>query len=354
MQRRSLGAIAAVAVLVAGLAACSSGGTPSGGSTPSAGGSKWDSVVAAANKEGSVTVYTVIGDENQRNELVAAFNKEYPSIQVNLIRLDSGPLTARVASEMQAGSQTADVMELVDNIIYTQHPEYFRSMTTATVPNLAKWPAKYVGPDDKYIHNLANEFIVEYNKTLVKDVPKTWKGLADWSQLKKAQLADPNSSGSFMGWSMFIDDKLGDDVLAKYGKGVGGVFQSSATAAQQVAAGEIPVGIPSVKDLTSAAVRQGAPVVRQSMTPTIGTSHMWALPKSKGGHPNAGLVWMNFIMSKSAAKITCNGGDDFPIAYSDIKGCPQVPKDLTLIADYFPKLDDTVRAHINDVLGLDK
>jgi len=353
-RRKMITAMAAMGIVgTLALSGCADTGTGTpAGDADVAAPQGFDAIVEAAKQEGQVTVYTSIGNEAVRNALVDGFQNEYPEIVVDMIRLDSGPLTARVASEMEAGSPTADVMQLVDNVLYDDNPEWFRQITPDVVPNVANWPDRFIASEKTYIHQQANEFIVAYNTDQAEDVPATWEELATWDKLGDALMANPNSSASFMGWAMFIRDKFGDELLTKFADNVGGMFESSATAAQQVAAGEVPVVFPSVKELTTAAVSQGAPVERQSTDPVIGTSHIWAMPDSKGGSPNAGALFLNFMMSKEAAQITCMAGDNFPVAYDDIPDCPIVPEGLALVADYFPDLTDEVRAEINDALGL--
>lgn len=313
----------------------------------------WAKVVEAAEQEGSVNVYTITANEDVRNELVKQFEAQYPKIKVELTRMESGALTARVAQEIEAQAPTADVMGIVDNIIYTQHPDWFRDLR-GQVPNMDKyWPEKWVAADGTYVHQQANEFIISYNTQKIQgEVPTTWDALADWDGLSQGIMADPRASNSFMGWAMFIRDKFGDDVLAKFGKGVGSVFDSSATAAQQVAAGEVPLVFPAVRELTTAMLNAGAPVERLHTEPVIGTTHIWALPKSTGGHPNAGQVFLNFMLSRDAATLTCQKGDNMPVAYDDIPDCPIASEDMTLVTDYFPKLDDTVKNEIAGILGL--
>ena len=333
-------------VLGLGVAAC--GGNDEGNDTPktpagtqAGGGSDdWEAVLEAANAEGRVAVYNTIANEEVRNTLVEMFEEQYPEITVEMTRLESGALTARIAQEIEAEAPTADVMQLVDNIVYDQHPDWFRDMR-GLVPNMDEyWPDKYVAANGTYVHQQANEFIVSFNTDKVAGaVPDTWEELSTWSGLGEAILLDPRASGSFMGWAMFIRDKLGDDVLADFGKNVGGLSDSSATAAQQVAAGEIAMALPAVKELTTVMLNAGAPVERQHTEPVIGTTHIWAMPNGQGGNPNAARVWMNFMLSREAVSLTCQKGDNMPVAYDDIPDCPIAP-DMSLVADYYPKLND--------------
>lgn len=350
------GVIAGLLALTA--TACSDSASEPGGSPPASVGTDgqaggWEAVVEAAKQEGVVVVYTAIANEQVRNDLISTFEAQYPGITVEMTRMESGAMTARIAQEIEAQAPTADAMQLVDNIMYDQHPDWFRDMR-GQIPNMDEfWPDKYIASTGTYVHQQANEFIVSFNTSKVAGtVPDTWAELSTWEGLGDAILLDPRASGSFMGWAMFIRDKLGDDVLADFGRNVGGLGDSSATAAQQVAAGEIPMALPAVKELTTVMVNAGAPVERQHMEPVVGTTHIWAMPNGASGHPNAARVWMNFMLSKDAAALTCQEGDNMPVAYDDIAGCPIAPE-MSLVADYFPGLDDTVRAEVTQLLGLE-
>jgi ABC-type Fe3+ transport system substrate-binding protein len=309
-------------------------------------------VVEAAKAEGRVVVYTTIGNEETRNTLVEMFEERHPEIVVEMTRLDSGPLTARIAQELEAGAPTADAMQLVDNVIYDEHPEWFRDMR-GLVPNLDEyWPDKYVAANGTYVHQQAMEFIVSFNSDKIEgDVPDTWEELSTWDGLGEAILLDPRSSGSFMGWALFIRDKLGDEVLADFGKNVGGLSDSAATAAQQVAAGEVALALPAVKELTTVMLDAGAPVVRQRTEPVIGATHIWAMPDGQDGNPNAARVWANFMLSRDAVALICQKGDNMPVAYDDIPDCPMAPE-MSLVADYLPVAED-VRAEVAQTLGLE-
>src|SRR5580700_11061091 len=98
--RRTAAAVGAVTVMTLAVAACGSSGsssTAAAGSSASGGGTNcvanmdktdagvlpadWCSVVATADKEGKVIVYTTTPTE-QLTPVIAAFNKIYPDIQV--------------------------------------------------------------------------------------------------------------------------------------------------------------------------------------------------------------------------------------------------------------------------------
>src|SRR4029079_14748497 len=69
---------------------------------------KWDETLAAARKEGKVTV---VGspDPVMRNEVIPAFEKRYPGIKVDYLAGRSAELVERVKLERGSGIFSTDV-----------------------------------------------------------------------------------------------------------------------------------------------------------------------------------------------------------------------------------------------------
>lgn len=113
-------ALAVAAGLMLATAACSSGSSSSpstsggGASGSPTSSTSYDSMTtaqltAAANTEGTVTWYTTFADSDVQ-PIVAAFNKTYPNIKVNALRLSASQIPARVITEQRGGKFNADVI----------------------------------------------------------------------------------------------------------------------------------------------------------------------------------------------------------------------------------------------------
>jgi len=92
-------------------AACGSGSGTSAAPAPS---SSLDSLstaqlAAAAAKDGSLTWYTTFSDDDVQ-PIIAAFNKAYPNIKVNALRLSASQIPARIITEQRGGKFNADVV----------------------------------------------------------------------------------------------------------------------------------------------------------------------------------------------------------------------------------------------------
>jgi iron(III) transport system substrate-binding protein len=103
-------------VVVAVVAGCSSsspatssgcGSSTSG--TASSGTSAFDQTVAAANSEGSATLYTP-AQQPIVDAWTCGFEKAYPKIKLSVFRASPGQLDAKLAAEQQAGTAGADVL----------------------------------------------------------------------------------------------------------------------------------------------------------------------------------------------------------------------------------------------------
>lgn len=115
-RRRFRVAVPAVAAgLALSLAAC--GGSSGGGdnaAAPASSSSSFDNMStsqlqAQAKKEGSLTWYTTFADDDVA-PMVAAFNKEYPGIKVNSVRLSADKIPPRLLTEQRGGKFNADVV----------------------------------------------------------------------------------------------------------------------------------------------------------------------------------------------------------------------------------------------------
>jgi iron(III) transport system substrate-binding protein len=96
--------------LVASVAACGSSSTGNN----SASGANYNSMspadlASAANAEGQVTWYTTFASTDVQ-PIIAAFNKTYPKIKVNALRLSASQLPPKIITEQRGHQFTADVV----------------------------------------------------------------------------------------------------------------------------------------------------------------------------------------------------------------------------------------------------
>ena len=111
-RSKSLAALGAASVATVLLAACgSSGGSSSAaGAGPASNGTQSIAqLLPAANKEGQVVWYTTFVS-SEITPIIQAFNKQYPQIKAQSLRLSADQIPPRVLTEQKGGSYDADVI----------------------------------------------------------------------------------------------------------------------------------------------------------------------------------------------------------------------------------------------------
>ncbi|MGH3495424.1 MAG: hypothetical protein ACRDQ1_19650, partial [Sciscionella sp.] len=108
---RDLGIAVGILALAGTTAACGSGG---GGSSQNTDVQKLASMSTAqladaAAKEGSLTWYTTFSDKDVPST-IKAFNKQYPKVKVNALRLSADKIPPRIITEQRGGKFSADVV----------------------------------------------------------------------------------------------------------------------------------------------------------------------------------------------------------------------------------------------------
>ncbi len=298
-----LGASMAVAAIA--LVGCSATpATPEETSTGSPDSAAWDEIVAAAEAEGSVTIYssqipTILTDS------AAAFMEEYPNIQVNAVRMTFGDLMTRYDAELSAGAETADLLETPLGAAAFSNPEWFADLDD-TMPNLAEYSADSI-VDDKVVALNGFPYIIAFNTDKIdkKDIPTTWEGLTDPEFKGVGVLTDPRTSAAYTSWAYLMDETYGDDYLKALGNQGWGLVDSGVTAAQQVAAGAYELAAPVVPTHLTELLAQGAPIDFVMPTP-VHLSFQDTGVTAEASHPNAAKVFLNWYMGEEGQKIACN------------------------------------------------
>src|SRR3546814_818784 len=108
------------------------------GAAPSAaefGGAK---LIKAAEQEGQLVLYTA-NQLASEQDMVAAFNKRFPSIKVAIVRAPGSRLATRIETEVSAHKLTADVIDMSDRGLVANFQDVFANYAP---PNANLYPAK--------------------------------------------------------------------------------------------------------------------------------------------------------------------------------------------------------------------
>lgn len=182
MTTRIATAIAAVAASALLLAGCSPATeTPSGSTPPS-----------TSDLTGSITVYSPGAGEY--GAVVEAFNKEYPGITVNMVRLVGQELTTRIQSEVTSGQHVADVV--LSSTAGSGGPwvpdsvDWYEPYLPAAAADLAP---EFVNKDDGWFMPFSAIFGLAYNADAIdeSDAPGSWDALLDPEWKGRIVISDP-------------------------------------------------------------------------------------------------------------------------------------------------------------------
>ena len=208
---------------------------------------------------GTITLYTseTLTDVQL---YVNQFERLNPGTQVEVFRLGTTELVARLSAEMAAGSPSADVIWFADMALFEDF--------AASGDLLQIAPAEAVNIPERYVYfdGMAYEArliyqVVAYNTNVVSDGVSGWADLIDPQWRGRVGSASPFTSGATLTQAATLsdDDRFGWEYYralaaneAVVGGGNGGV-------ANRIATGEFALGL-TIDFMARAQMAQGAPV----------------------------------------------------------------------------------------------
>jgi ABC-type Fe3+ transport system substrate-binding protein len=277
----------------------------------------------AALAEGQLTLYTSATDAESQ-VYIGGFQKRYPGIKVDWIRLSSGPQNTRFLAEHDAGTVNADLLHSGSSQIEQEHPELFEALTPDFIPNRAN--SKVATTNSSYVVVYAQPQGVGYNTDLVKPDDfkahmQSWKDAADPYWKGKIALIDPFSNTSAMAWYKMMWETYGDDWIRGLVANNAGYAVSSQPAAQSVAAGANAVALPLTFLHVTSLRDKGAPVeVTLLEGPMTGIESTMGIPKG-AKHPNAARLFVNWMLGPDAQSSACGFKSVMPVLDSATGDC---------------------------------
>jgi iron(III) transport system substrate-binding protein len=294
---------AVAAGLAISLAACGTNGN-GGNSNPAAAGSALDSMstadlAAQANSEGSLTWYTTFADDDVQ-PLVAAFNKLYPKVKVNALRLSADKIPARVITEQRGGKYNADVVS-GDSPQLAQLQQVgallaYTPKDLAALPSGLRLPPGYEGV--VYLVTTA----LAYNPTVLREknlpVPVDWTTLTQpaW----KGQFSiDPSA----VNWYDSLVKQMGHDqalaLVTKLGENSPVFVESHTQALTDVQAGE-PVGAATAYGYKASSLKKKTPDQVEFVNTSPLPASLTLVDVAKNPpHPAAARLFEDWIVSQA-------------------------------------------------------
>lgn len=281
------------------------------GSAQSSWQKQWEQVLAAAKKEGQVTIYIY-----RYEALLQDFKREYPAINVVSVTGRGTELTNRIMAERRAGKFLVDVYSGGTNSLYntlykgkTLDP-IKPALILPEVTDLTKWwnnEHRYADPEGQYIFSYIgspSNSQLSYNTKLVD--PKEFKSYWDITNPKwkgKIVSLDPREAG--LGGTMqfyYYSPELGPEFIKKFFGGMEITYvKNFRQMTDWLAQGKFAICL-GCKD-SMRAKNQGLPVDdfdtnewKEGSSFSAGGGSMGLM--NQAPHPNAAKVFINWFLSR--------------------------------------------------------
>ena len=273
-----------------------------------------NTLYAAAQKEGLVVSFDTGPEWANWKSLFRDFKKRYPEVEITYN--DIGSAATVVALDKSRRRPQADTAY------------YFAASAVDAVKkdvvapfkpvNFDKLPPVFKDPEGRWftIHTLNIAFLV--NKKLVKNVPTSWADLLKPEYKSSVVYLDPRSTGvgqvlvfaaAYANGGSTDNVKPGTDYLGQLHASGNVLRVEGTTPYAKFLKGEIPIWISYENDGLKAKYADGMGDAAEVVIPkeaSVAAPYGISLVKN-GPNPNAGKLWLNFIMSEAGQSLFAQG-----------------------------------------------
>jgi ABC-type Fe3+ transport system substrate-binding protein len=283
-------------------------------------------LIEGAKKEGKLVWYSTLIVDQLVRPVKAAFEKEYPFVQVEFFRGNTERVVQKAVAEHQARRYDVDILDGTTSPTLANKAGIMQRFYS---PSLNDYPAEL--KDGQGIWGATNLYFLTlgYNTRMVKpgELPKTyddllhprWKGNMIWSTSRGS--GAPMMIGNIL---LSMGPEAGKAYLQKLAKQT--IAKSTASNRQildLVIAGEHPIALHIFNHHALISRKAGAPVDWQPIEPVTATFNNTGLVKS-APHPHAAMLFLDFIFSKRGQKVFQDvdylpAHPDMPAKQADLK-----------------------------------
>jgi iron(III) transport system substrate-binding protein len=265
-----------------------------------AGADRMDQIVAAAKKEGTLTLYTTIAEKDLPT-IVKPFEDKY-GIKVVVWRAGTDKVLQRTVQEARAGRNEVDAvhfgspeMEALarEKVLAPVTSPVHKDLLAGSVPAHRQWAA-----------TILSVWVQAYNTGLVKksELPKTYQDLLDpkWKGKLGIEAKDDD-------WFATVVHQLGGEEqgLAFFRKlaetnGIS-VRKGHTLLNNMVISGEVPLALTVYNYMPQQAKAKGAPIDWFAIEPAIARSNAIGVA-AKPRHPAAALLFYEYLLGPDGQK----------------------------------------------------
>ncbi len=260
----------------------------------------------AARREGSLTWYTAHVDGETAELIGRRFTARYPGVKVNIVRTTAQVAYERLQQDIRNNSPQCDVFSSTD----PGHDEVLkaRGLLAKFVPENAAFlndAFKGFDPDGFYFPTAAGLVMITLNTRKVKpeEAPANWSDLLLPRWRRQVSVGHPAFSGYVGTWVLAMRSLYGWKFFEELEKGKPQIGRSVNDTVTMLNSGERSVAA-GPSNATMISIDRGNPL--GLIYPTDGAVLIIApsAVMANAPHPNAGRLFMEFLLSQEHMQIT--------------------------------------------------
>ena len=276
---------------------------------------RWNELLAAAKKEGTVVVAASPSPET-RVEMEPAFSKQF-GFRLEYLALAGAEATARVEREAAAGKVTIDILLSGNTELYNLLPAgrlepVKDKLVLPDALDTSKWrenKLKFNDPEQRYMLQTMEYILPDLfiNASTIK------KGeIASWKDLLKPQYAgkiasfDPRRGGQGQAVAAYLLQLFGEEFIKQLFAGQKVVYTGDRRQlGDWIARGTYPIALAVATREVEQARKLGIPIERVFSRDTGGVTGGSGIIKivKNAPHPNAAAVFLNWFLTKEPQEI---------------------------------------------------
>lgn len=304
--------------------------------------SEWAKIVDAARKEGKVVVFTTTAPAVHAR-IKADFDKAYPGIQMEPVRLVGAQINTKVEQERAAGNIDGDAI-ITSELLWSVDATKKGWLRVPVGPAAAAWPESAIKQGAVPLLGV-NPFVLVYNTNLVKTPPTSYQDLLK-PEFKGKIGSSALVADLLVGWYDWQERTQGPGWLAKLAAQNVKMYPGAVPPTQGVASGELAVNMWTVFSVTNPLIETGAPIKTVVVSPSYGAAYGGGIVAGSK-RPNAALVFMDYMMSVRGQEQMVGKGE-MASALPNVPGSLDL-KSVTLHEDekYTPEVVNAFKAKWN-------
>lgn len=259
--------------------------------------------IAKAKAEGQLVFYSTMGIDTVR-PVTLAFEKKYPFLKVEVLRLNSERVFNRVMIEHQTGKVHADVV----NLSVMPLLKGKGVLAPYRSPEAKAFPAKFRDTDGTWIGLVGNYYVIGYNTKLVPEAnaPRDWFDLTQpwWKGKMALDVEDYDWFGAML---EYLGPEKGRRLMEGLAKQQLNWRKGHSLLTQLVGAGEFSASL-VYAHRTQLTKEKGSPIDWVKTSKPIIVSQNAVAVLEKAQRPNAARLFVDFLLSETGQKLLYEGG----------------------------------------------